>query len=273
MRLLVPPALPSIASRGRPMDKRLQSVFALKEGAPEESGPLYLKLRGRVEKAISEGVLASGDALPSERDIAEFADVSRVTVRKAVQDLVRDGILVQRHGSGTFVSKSDTRVEQPLSRLTSFTEDMARRGWNAHSQWLERGLFSPSPEEIVALALAPGDEVARIGRLRVADDRPLAIERASISARMLPDPETVDTSLYAALETHGFRPVRAIQRISATNLGDDDAQLLQVQPGDAGLKIERISYLESGRVVEFTRSLYRGDAYDFVAELTIGKNK
>ncbi len=255
------------------MDKHLQSVFALKEGTPGESGPLYLKLRGRVERAISEGVLVGGDALPSERDIAEFADVSRVTVRKAVQDLVRDGVLVQRHGSGTFVSKSDSKVEQPLSRLTSFTEDMARRGWKARSQWLERGLFSPSPEEIVALALAPGDEVARIGRLRVADDRPLAIERASISARMLPDPDKVDTSLYAALDEYGFRPVRAIQRISATNLREEDAGLLQVQAGDAGLKIERISYLESGRVVEFTRSLYRGDAYDFVAELTIGKNK
>ena len=255
------------------MDRRLQSIFALKDGAPGESGPLYLKLRGRVERAIGEELLADGDALPSERDIAELADVSRVTVRKAVQDLVRDGILVQRHGSGTFVSKPDTRVEQPLSRLTSFTEDMTRRGWKARSQWIERGLFSPSPEEIVALALTPGDEVARIGRLRIADGRPLAIERASISARMLPDPKRVDTSLYAALDEYGFRPVRAIQSISATNLREDDARLLQVEAGDAGLKIERVSYLESGRVVEFTRSLYRGDAYDFVAELTIGKNK
>jgi GntR family transcriptional regulator len=255
------------------MDNRLQSIFAVKSEKSEESGPLYLKLRGRVERAISDGVLGGGDALPSERDIAELAKVSRVTVRKAVRDLVRDGILVQRHGSGTFVSKPAARVEQPLSRLTSFTEDMSRRGWDAHSQWLTRGLFSPSPEEIVALALAPGDEVVRINRLRIADELPLAIERASISARMLPDPDSVETSLYAALEANNYRPVRAIQRISATNLREEDAALLQVEPGDAGLRIERISYLESGRVVEFTRSLYRGDAYDFVAELTIGRSK
>lgn len=254
------------------MDKRLQSIFAVKGAESAESGPLYLKLRGRVARAISDGLLVGGDALPSERDIAEIADVSRVTVRKAVQDLVREGILVQRHGSGTFVSKPATRVEQPLSRLTSFTEDMSRRGWNAHSQWLEKGLFSPSPEEIVALGLAPGDQVVRIGRLRIADDLPLAIERASISSRMLPDPESVQTSLYAALEMNSYRPVRAIQRISAANLGEEDAAHLQVEPGDAGLRIERISYLESGRVVEFTRSVYRGDAYDFVAELTIGPN-
>ena len=254
------------------MDERLQSIFSLDNGAASESGPLYLKLRGRVERAINDGTLAGGDALPSERDIAHLAAVSRVTVRKAVRDLVRDGLLVQRHGSGTFVAKPTGRVEQPLSRLTSFTEDMVRRGWKSHSRLLERGLFSPSPEEIVALALAPGDEVVRIARLRLADGRPLAIERASISAVMLPDPDLVDRSLYEALEVNGYRPVRAIQRISATNLGTDDAGLLQAHPGDAGLRIERISYLESGRVVEFTRSLYRGDAYDFVAELTIGKS-
>ena len=86
------------------------------------------------------------------------------------------------------------------------------------------------------------------------------------------DPDEVDTSLYAALDKYGYRPVRALQRISATNLGAEDAQLLDLEPGNAGLRIERISYLESGRVVEFTRSLYRGDAYDFIAELTIGKS-
>ena len=89
---------------------------------------------------------------------------------------------------------------------------------------------------------------------------------------MLPDPDLVETSLYAALDFYGYRPVRALQRISATNLKAEDAELLNLEAGDAGLRIERISYLESGRVVEFTRSLYRGDAYDFVAELTIAKN-
>ncbi len=255
------------------MDKRVHSIFALGDAAAEESGPLYMILRGRVERAIDDGLLIAGDALPSERDLAELAGVSRVTVRKAVQDLVHDGLLVQRHGSGTFVAKRPARVEQPLSRLTSFTEDMDRRGWKARSQWLQQGLFSPSPEEIVALALGAGDQVARIERLRIADGQPLAIERASISSEMLPDPNAVHQSLYAALEAHGYRPVRAIQRISATNLGGEDAELLQVEAGDAGLRIERISYLESGRVVEFTRSLYRGDAYDFVAELTIGNNR
>ncbi|TIW02149.1 MAG: UTRA domain-containing protein, partial [Mesorhizobium sp.] len=79
-----------------------------------------------------------------------------------------------------------------------------------------------------------------------------------LSASVLPDPEAIGSSLYAALGMTGNRPVRAVQRISATNLGDADARLLEVPPGVAGLQIERISYLASGKVIEFTRSVYRG---------------
>lgn len=121
------------------------------------------------------------------------------------------------------------------------------------------------------LGLTAGAMVARIGRLRIANDLPLAIERASLSAEFLPDPDAVTSSLYAELQKKAARPVRAIQRISACNVKDPDAGLLAVPIGAAGLSIERISYLASGRVVEFTRSLYRGDAYDFVAELTLGE--
>ena len=106
-------------------------------------------------------------------------------------------------------------------------------------------------------------------RLRIANDTPLAIERASLSSSVLPDPEAVGASLYAALEKTGNRPVRAMQRISAANLGEADARLLDVPAGSASLNIERISYLASGKVIEFTRSIYRGDTYDFVAELRL----
>jgi len=196
--------------------------------------------------------------------------VSRVTVRKAVQHLVRDGVLVQRHGSGTYVAPQPSRVEQSLSQLTSFTEDMARRGMVVRSIWLERGLYPPSPEETVALGLSSGDRVARVARLRLSGETPLAIERAALSSDILPDPEAVGTSLYAHLENTGHRPVCAIQRIRAVRLDQDDADLLEVAPGVASLHIERTSYLPSGRVVEFTRSIYRGDTYDFVAELRLG---
>lgn len=235
----------------------------------EHAGPLYSQLSQHIEGAIRSGMFQEGDALPSEREIAQLSRLSRVTVRKAVQELVRDGFVVQRQGSGTSVAPRQDKVEQSLSRLTSFSEDMERRGWSSKSQWLERGIFAPSPEEMMVLGLTPDNDVARISRLRIADDRPLAIERASIAANMLPDPENVGASLYAHLAKRGNKPVRAIQRISAHILETEDARLLQVPEMSAGLRIERVSYLKTGKVVEFTRSVYRGDAYDFVAELRI----
>ena len=146
---------------------------------------------------------------------------------------------------------------------------MARRGKVAESVWLSRAVQAPSPEEVMALGLAATDRVARLERVRMADGVALAIERASLPASVLPDPEAVGVSLYAALAERGLRPVRAVQRISAANLGATDAALLEVPQGAATLRIERISHLASGRVVEFTRSLYRGDAYDFAAEMRI----
>ncbi len=237
-----------------------------------DGGPRYLQLRHRLNEGVDQGILKAGGSLPPEREIATLTDLSRVTVRKAIQSLVDDGIVVQKQGSGSFVASDAPQIEQSLSLLTSFSEDMARRGMKATSVWLERGVFMPSPDEVLVLALPADASVARISRLRLADEKPMAIERASLSADILPNPLVVDASLYEVLARSGLRPARAMQKISAINLGEQDAQLLQVQAGEAGLRIERVSYLSDGRVIEFTQSVYRGDAYNFVAELRLAKD-
>lgn len=235
----------------------------------DDGGPRYVQLRQRLSEGVTSGILSPGSPLPPERDIAAITSLSRVTVRKAIQSLAEDGIIVQRQGSGSFIAPEKEQMEQKLSRLTSFSEDMARRGKTAKSRWLERGLFMPSPDEMTSLGLSPDDSVARITRLRLADDAPIAIERASLPTDILPNPLTVEKSLYETLEQDGHRPVRALQKISAVNLSETDANLLHVDAGDAGLRIERISYLATGRVAEFTQSTYRGDTYNFVAELRL----
>ena len=235
----------------------VEALFRPEDYADEGAGPLYLRLTRIIGEAIDSGALRPGESLPAERELAALTGLSRVTVRKAVATLVEAGRLVQRRGSGTFVAPRLERVEQALSLLTSFSEDMARRGKSVRSVWLSRAVHAPSPEEVMALGLAAHDRVARLERVRVADGAPL------------PDPTAVEGSLYALLAARGARPVRAVQRISAANLGAADAALLEVPPGAATLRIERVSYLVSGRAVEFVRSLYRGDAYDFAAELQI----
>jgi GntR family transcriptional regulator, N-acetylglucosamine utilization regulator len=236
-----------------------------------DAGPRYAQLRRRLQEAIKLGVLAPNASLPPEREIAEITGLSRVTVRKAMQALVDKGVIHQRQGSGSFVRETAAKVEQSLLHLTSFTEDMAQRGMETTSVWLERGVALASPREVEVLGLEPGASVARIYRLRAADGRPLALERAALPLSILPNPLEVETSLYEVLARDGHRPVRAIQRFTALNLGAEDAALLDVPPGAAALSIERTSYLDTGQAVEFTQSTYRGDAYDFVAELRLSQ--
>lgn len=247
----------------------IENLLQQENWARKRNGPLYAQLQDQIETAIRSGDIKPGESLPSEREIAGISNVSRITVRKAVQALVRDGLVIQKQGSGTSVAPLVEKVQQSLSQLTSFSEDMSRRGAEVGSIWLERGLFPPSPRETVALGLKSGSMVARISRLRIANGVPLAIERAALSPDYLPDPENVGLSLYAHLAERGCKPVRAIQRISASNINKLDAELLEVGKEVAGLNIERTSYLATGQVVEFTRSIYRGDTYDFVAELQI----
>ena len=240
-----------------------------KDWLGSNGGPRYVQLRQRLEAGIESGVLAPNSSLPPEREIAEITELSRVTVRKAIQELVREGLIEQRQGSGSFIRERINRMEQSLSHLTSFTEDMARRGMGTTSRWLERGVFLAPQKEVAALDHPDGTEVARIYRLREAGGRPMALERAALPLDILPNPLEVTASLYEVLERLGHRPVRAVQKIFAINLEAPEAELLNVAEGSAGLSIERTSFLASGRVAELTQSLYRGDAYDFVAELRL----
>lgn len=235
----------------------------------QNNGPRYVQLRQRLEAGIALGVLLPNSSLPPEREIAGITGLSRVTVRKAIHELVKKGRIEQRQGSGSFIREPLARVEQSLTQLTSFSEDMARRGVETSSLWLERGVFLPSPEEISVLGLDADASVARIHRLRQADGHPMALEQAALPLDILPNPIEITASLYDVLDKSGNRPVRALQKISAINLEPREAGLLGVAEGTAGLRIKRVSYLEDGRVAELTRSIYRGDAYDFVAELRL----
>ncbi|ODU22522.1 MAG: GntR family transcriptional regulator [Sphingomonas sp. SCN 67-18] len=227
-------------------------------------GSLYRKLQNALRAAIDNGVLKPNETLPPERDLAADLAVSRITVRKALDALVAEGLLTRRQGAGTFVAG---RVEKQFSKLSSFSEDMAARGRTARSEWILRAEGAVTPDESLMLGLSPGSPVYRFNRIRFADDLPMALEYAAIPGFGLDGVDAVAASLYAALEAAGNRPVRALQRLRAVLFDEEKARLLGVEPGAAGLFIERRGFLDDGRAIEATRSWYRGDAYDFVAEL------
>jgi GntR family transcriptional regulator len=237
----------------------------LKTLDPKDNLPLYQQLQRGIREAIEKRILGPDDALPSERQLAEDLGISRITVRKAIDGLAAEGLLVSRQGSGNFVC---TRIDKNFAKLTSFSEDMRARGRHPRSVWLKRSEGTVTPEESLKLALSPGTLVYRFHRLRFADDEPMAIEFATIDATCLPSLEAVDASLYDALEQAGNRPVRALQRLHALLLNAEQAKLLKAKPADAGLLVERLGYLRDGRAAEFSQSIYRGDTYDFVAELS-----
>ncbi|ATQ74789.1 MULTISPECIES: GntR family transcriptional regulator [Massilia] len=225
--------------------------------------PLYMQLANKLSAGITSGDWRANEALPSERMLSDMLDISRVTARKAIDMLCDRGMLTRRRGSGTYITP---KLEQPLSRLTSFSEELSQRGFTAGSRWLEREIGVAAPLELLSLGLSPNMPVARLRRLRTADDVVMAIETTTIPAIHMPDPHGVTDSLYGYLEARGAIPMRALQHIRAVNANAEQARLAGLAPGAAMLHITRVSYLDSGAAVELTHSFCRSDYYEFVAE-------
>lgn len=225
--------------------------------------PMYMQLADKLSSSIGRGDWRANEALPSERVLSDMLEISRVTARKAIDMLCDRGLLTRRRGSGTYITP---RLEQPLARLTSFSEELAQRGFRPGSRWIEREIGIAAPLELLALGLSPNTPVARLKRLRTADDVVMAIETTTIPAIHMPDPHGVSDSLYGYLESRGAVPMRALQHIRAVNASAEQARLAGIAPGAAMLHITRVSYLDNGAAVELTHSFCRSDYYEFVAE-------
>jgi GntR family transcriptional regulator len=230
----------------------------------ESVTPLYLQLANKLSDGIHSGFWQPDEALPSERMLSDMLSISRVTARKAIDILCERGMLTRKRGSGTYITP---KLEQPLSRLTNFSEELRQRGFTPGSQWLSRETGVAAADEILALGLSPNTPVSRLKRLRTADNVVMAIESSTIPAQYLPNPKAVSDSLYGYLEAHNLMPVRALQHIRAVNATPEQARLANIKQGAAMLYITRVSYLESGATIELSHSYCRSDYYDFVAEL------
>lgn len=247
---------------GSALAARIVSSLAKNDFAED---PLYLQLARILRELIEAGELRGGVALPSERDLAKATSLSRITVRSAIDDLFRDGLVSKKRGAGTFVSP---QIDQPLSVLLGFTADMKRRGTNSSSIIINKTVALPDPTEVLKLGISPSEQVLRLSRVRLSEDEPLAVENAVVPLFAV-KPDDIKESLYEAMKATGNKPVRALQRLHAAIADDREAELLGVVPGSPILHIERRSFLANGRAIEVTNSAYRGDRYDFIAELAI----
>ena len=234
---------------------------------PDESTPLYQQLAKNLRGKIEDGTLQEGHSLPSERALTAITGMSRITVRKGIDELIREGLLFRKQGSGTYVAK---RIETRISGLKSFSEEARARGENASVIWMFRTYASPTNEEAEVLGIGPGESVARLGRVRLIGKEPLAIEHAVVPAEFLPDLNALEDGLYVALTRAGRSPTSGTQTIRASLATSTEAAILSVAENSEILRIKRVTKSIDGRHLEFTRSAYRGDRYDLVSELSVG---
>ena len=211
--------------------------------------------------------LPVGSAIPSERALASESGVSRMTARRALDELAREGRLVREVGRGSFVARP--AVNLPL-HLTGFTEDMAARGITASSRVLRLTEEGADARTAEALGIAEGSRVVRLDRVRLADGRPMAIERTALDASVMPgllDADFTTDSLYSVLE-HRFGIVfdAGEQTIRAAIIRPEDADELGVAHGAAALEFVRISG-RGGQAIERTVSTYPGDRFELSAQI------
>lgn len=207
---------------------------------------------------------APGSPAPSERELVHRFGVARMTVRQAMDALVVEGLLERIPGRGTFVA----RPRRVASQLTSFTEEMSRRGLLGESQTLLARREQAGPGVARALNVSEGDAVIHWRRLRRADGTPMCLEDAYLNEVLIPGflQTGMPTSLYAALDARGLRPSWAEDSITADLAGEDEAVLLEIEAGAPVLRHSRRAFCDE-KVVEVSRSVYRADRFTLFVQL------
>jgi GntR family transcriptional regulator len=232
--------------------------------------PLYYQLKEVILARIDSGQWQRGMRLPSERELCDQFQISRITVRQALTELESEGRLARDQGRGTFVAHP--RIEQHLTRLTGFTQDMKVRGQKPGSVVLELTVARASTVVAHRLQLdAANRQAVLLKRLRTANREPVAVETAYLNERLcrgLVDEDLGDRSLYALLtNTYKIVPTRAEQQIEAVACPQTEAKLLNVRKGSPVLHLHRTTFSQHNQPFETVESFYRGDKYVFYAEL------
>lgn len=229
------------------------------------TGPLGVRLIMAMTSAIEDRTFGPGQPLPAERDFAAGLGVSRSTLRQSLDQLAKDGYVATRAGAGTFIAQ---RILKPITRLTGFTDDMLSRGLKPSSRILECKLMPVPPEVSFRTGLPLGSEVMMLTRLRQADDEVMGYDRSIFPVQAVGADFDGTGSLYARMDAQGGRPRRILQSLKAAEAPADIARHLGVKPGAAVLVIHRIGYGVQGNALEDAMSWYRGDRYEYIAEIT-----
>lgn len=231
--------------------------------------PLYHQLKRIIEGKIETGKWKSGDKISSENELRTEYKISRNTVQKALDELVQEGVLERKQGRGTFVARP--KIEQSLTSFYSFSKVMESQGMNPKDIILSINIEKANKKVAKRLQLDASDEVFALQRLRYANDEPIILETSYLPKKYIHAMSQKDLeghSLYGFLEEyHNITVVKAKETFEPVIVRDYESQLLQINPGSPSLLLDRIAYDTQGRLIEFCRSIVRGDRCRFYTEL------
>lgn len=231
--------------------------------------PLYLQLMDEIVTQINRGDYLEYDRLPSERELCDIYNLSRITVRQALQELERESYIYKEHGKGTFVAPKS--FDQPLVNLYSFTEEMKKAGKKPTTKVLSFEKMAVDERLAAKMALNAYDEVFKITRLRLANDEPLMYETSFLPFKLfqnLTKEMLTERPMYNIFsDDYGIRVTRATERFSATTIRHKEAQYLQVLENQPAMLVKRYAY-NRDTVIEYTISVARGDKFNYTVELS-----
>ncbi|MBA3365124.1 MAG: GntR family transcriptional regulator [Actinobacteria bacterium] len=238
------------------------------------SGPLYAQTADVLRGRLADKVWKQGDRLPSETDLCREFGVSSITMRRAVGMLAAEGLVIRIQGKGTFASGDHTLVLGP-PQLTSFTQDMERRGWRSSARIVSVSFVPASVAVATKLGLAQGGPTTVVKRVRFADEAPVALQTAHLPSLFFPGLERYDfarESLYGVLErVYEVKPANASETYRASTVDEEEAELLDVPPGSPAFRVERVTSDGAGRRIELVESVIRGDRYTLALRLSASR--
>lgn len=232
--------------------------------------PLYHQLKEIIIENIENGTWKPGDKIPSEHQLIEEHNVSRNTVKKAIEDLVKEGAIYRVQGLGTFVNTP--KIEHSLSGFYSFSKVLKEKGLRPKDIILDLKTEKASQKIANALQLKKGEEVIVLQRLRCANDEPIILESSYLPKRLIDDMSKLrmvgETSLYDILaDEFAVFITSAKETFEPVLIKDFEAARLGVTEGNPALLLERVAFNEKKQPVEFCKSIVRGDRCRFYTEL------
>jgi len=226
--------------------------------------PMYFRIQQTILEQIQAGQLQPGAQLPSEADLAQQYQASRITAKRALDELVRQGRAFRQQGRGTFVAQARIRE---ISGFRSFSEDIRARGFSPSSRVLDFKEVEPEAAIRDRLHLPEGEHAFLLKRLRLADQEPVAVETAYLPCHICPGLLQEDLgggSLYATLtEKYNIVPTWADAEIEAVAITKKDALILNLKTGTPVLVAHRVTYTADYASIETVDSVYRGDRFTF----------